>query len=254
MASSLTTDGEAPVDLRPMPRPVAPRKRRVRERLSLGHLFMIASALLAFVLVVSLLQDRRLTTTVIAARADIAPGTVITPDLVTEVELPSESDLVASLATPEAIASGEVTAGQRIAAGDPVTLSAIASTSAPSGLRAMSLPIDRVDAVGGDISAGDRIDVISVTGAGAEYVAVSLEVLDTASQTGRSGGLASGTLSSYYVTVSVDDGTALEIALALESSKVTVVRSTGAEPVAAAERQILDSPVSTPSAGDGSSG
>jgi Flp pilus assembly protein CpaB len=254
MASPLTADGEVPVDLRPIPRPAAPRRRRVRERISLGHLFMIAAALLAFVLVVSVLQDRRVTTTVLAARVDILPGTVITPDLVTEIELPTDSDLIERVASPSTITGDPVTAGQRIAAGDPVTLTAIAPTSAPAGLRAMSLPIDHVDAVGGDIAAGDRVDVVAVTGAVAEYVAVDLEVLDTPQPEGRSGALSSGALSNYFITVSVDGPTALELALALQTSNVMVLRSTGAEPVAPDQRQLLDSAGSDPSGGATSSG
>jgi Flp pilus assembly protein CpaB len=215
---------------------------------------MIAAGLLAFVLVVSLLQDRRVTTTVLVAEVDILPGTIVTPDLVSEVELPTDSDLLEAVATPGTISSGTVTAGQRIAAGDPITLTALAPTSAPSGLRAMSLPIDQVDAVGGDIAAGDRVDVISVTGATAEYVAVNLEVLDTLQPSSRSGALSAGTLSNYFVTVSVDDQTALELALALEASKVMILRSTGAEPVAADQLQLVEPAGSLPTGEADSSG
>lgn len=231
MASSLTVDPEVSTDpARPRPRPAAPRRRRLRERISLGHLFMIASALLAFGLVVSLLQDRTATVRVLVADQEILPGAPVTPDLVREVTVPADSDLVGSLATINAL-NGAPTASQRIAVGDPITVTALAPSSSPSGLRAMSLPIDRIDAVGGDLSPGDRVDVIATTGGTARYVAVDLEVLATQIDESTGGLSNSGVLSNYYITVSVDDQTALELALALDTAEVSVLRSTGADPV-----------------------
>lgn len=222
------------------PRPIAPRRRKLRERLSLGHLFMIAAGLLAFVLVVSLLQDRNLTTEVVVADREILPGTLITPDLVTVADIPADAELVGSLATMADLRATEgVRAAYRIGAGDPITRTALAPGSSPAALRAMSLPIERVRAVGGDLSAGDRIDVISVDSGLATYIAVDLEVLATQGSEARTGALSSSALSTYYVTVSVDDQTALELALAMEQGAVTVLRSTGAEPVAANERQLV---------------
>lgn len=239
MASSLTVDREQSAEeVRAPSRPVAPRRRKLRERISLGHLFMIAAALLAFVLVVSLLQDRTLTTRVLVADTDILPGTVITPDLVTEIEIPADSELVGKVATLDTISSGTVSAGQRLAAGDPLTLTAVAPASSPSALRAMSLPIERIDAVGGDLSPGDRIDVITVDDGVARYVAVSLEVLATQAPDARGGALGSSSLTTYFVTVSVDDQTALGIALAMETGKVSIVRSTGAEPIGPDRREL----------------
>ncbi|MEM8926062.1 MAG: RcpC/CpaB family pilus assembly protein [Actinomycetota bacterium] len=220
-------------------RAVAPRRRKVRDRVSLGHLFMIAAGLLAFVLVVSLLQDRSATVEVVVADGEILPGTPITPDLVTVSELPAGADLVDSLATMADIQASRVSAAYRIGPGDPITRTALAPAATPSALRAMSLPIDRVRAVGGDISPGDRVDVIAVVGGIASYIAVDLEVLDTQNADVRSGALSASSLSTYYVTVSIDDRTALELALAMDQGEVTVLRSTGAEPVAANARQLV---------------
>lgn len=188
---------------------------------------MVASGLLAFVLVVTLLQDRTVTAGVLVADTDILPGTAITPDLVTEVEIPANSDLVGTLATFDSIA-GDIRAGQRIAAGDPITLTAIAPASTPSTLRAMSIPIDRVDAVGGDLAIGDRVDVLAVVDADARYVAAGLEVLGAQNPNSGGGGLGSPTLTTYYVVVAVDADTALAIAAAMDTGQVSLVRSTGA--------------------------
>jgi Flp pilus assembly protein CpaB len=220
----------------------------LRERISLGHLFMIASALLAFGLVVSLLQDRTATVRVLVADREILPGAPVTPDLVREVTVPADSDLVGSLATINAL-GGTPTASQRIAAGDPITVTALAPSGSPSGLRAMSLPIDRIDAVGGDLAPGDRVDVIATTGGTARYVAVDLEVLATQVDESTGGLTNSGVLSNYYITVSVDDQTALELALALDTAEVSVLRSTGANPVATGGEELVP-PGADPAATD----
>ena len=239
MASFVAVDDEASTERsRRAPRPVASRKRKMRERVSLGHLFMIAAALLAFVLVVSVLQDRTLTTEIVVADREILPGLTITPDMVSVVEIPADSKLVEAVATMADLLRNDVTAGHRLAPGDPITLTALAAASTPSGLRAMSLPIDRVHAVGGDLAASDRVDVISVSGGTASYVAVDLEVLATQGSGGTGGALSASSLSTYYVTVAIDHQTALEVTLAMESGEVTVLRSTGAEPIAASERQL----------------
>lgn len=242
MTSSLTAEQETSSDpSRPRPRPVAPRRRKARERISLGHLFMIAAALLAFVLVVSVLQDRSKTTQVLVARTDIQPGSAITPDLVRQVPMPAGSDLATAMAGLGDLAGGAAIAGQRIEAGDPVTLTAIAPRSDNNGLRAMSIPIERARAVGGELAPGDRVDVISVTGSSATYVAVNLEVLKTQNQQGT-GALGSSALTDYYVTVAVEGEMALAIALAQQTGEVSILRSTGAEPVPLDQRVVAAGP------------
>jgi len=231
------------------PEPMAPRRRRMRDRVALGHLFMIASALLAFVLALSVLRDRRASEAVLVASVEILPGTVITDDLVDTVYLPSDSGLVNSMAKPGTL-SANTTAGQRLAPGDPITITGLATSSTPSGLRAMSLPIDRVDAVGGDIVAGDRVDVISVNDGIAAYVSVNLEVLATQRSEARTGALNSTALSTYYVTVAVDGRDGLALALALEQGNVSVLRSTGAEPVQSEDLQLSEVEATTDT-GDG---
>lgn len=252
MTSSLTVEEETSSDpTRVRPRPVAPRRRKTRERISLGHLFMIAAALLAFVLVISVLQDRSKTTQVLVARSDIFPGSAITPDLVRQVATPAGSDLAASMATLGDLAGGQAIAGQRIKAGDPITRTAIAPRSDEQGLRAMSIPIERAEAVGGDLAPGDRVDVISVTGSTATYVAVNLEVLKTQREQ-SAGALGSSALTDYFVTVAVDDQMALAIALAQENGKMSILRSTGAEPVAA-DKRVVAGPATPALTGAGAS-
>ncbi len=224
------TNGAAADEWTPSPvsRPAPPRRRGVGERLSLGHVVMITAGLLAFVLVMAALSDRSATVLVATASREILPGTTVTADMVTEIELAADSPLIGAVASLDQIRVGAVTAGQRIGAGEPITLSALAPVSAPSGLRAMSVPVGEEFAVGGDLGAGDRIDVISVTGATATYIATDLEVLSTRQSPSRTGALSAGSLSGFFVVVAVDDQTALRLALAIDNGAMSVLRSTGA--------------------------
>ncbi len=222
----------------PLPRPAPPKRRGLGERLSLGHVVMITAGLLAFVLVMAVLSDRSATVPVATASREILPGTTVTADMVTEIELAAGSPLVGSVVSLDQIRVGAVTAGQRIGAGEPVTVSALAPVSAPSGLRAMSVPVGEEFAVGGDLGAGDRIDVISVTGGTATYIATDLEVLSTRPTSSRTGALSASSLSSYFVVVAVNDQTALRLALAIDTSSMSVLRSTGAVQVDETRRSL----------------
>jgi hypothetical protein len=99
--------------------------------------------------------------------------------------------------------------------------------SGPAGLRSMSVPIDAEHAVGGDLAAGDRIDLIVVDDDGPRYVLASAEVL-TVSSIGELGALASG---DFFLVVAVDAKQALGVAAAIRDGRIEVVRSTGAVPV-----------------------
>ncbi len=227
--ADIATVGASPTDdWNPPPRPAPPKRRGIGERLSLGHVVMIAAGLLAFVLVMAVLSDRAATVMVATASQEILPGTTVTADMIVEIEVPADSPLIGNVATLDTIAIGEVTSGQRIAAGEPITLTALAPVSAPSGLRAMSIPIDEEFAVGGDLGAGDRIDVIAVDAGTATYIATDLEVLSTRQSSSRTGALNTSSLSGYFVVVAVDDQTALRLALAIDDGAMSVLRSTGA--------------------------
>ena len=219
-----------------------PPQRTITDRLSLGHVAMIAAGLLAFVLVMAVLRDRTETASVATAAQEILPGATVTSDMVTYIHVPADSELVGTVADAETIAAGSLTAGHRIGPGEPLTLSALTPASAPSGLRAMSIPIDRDQAVGGDIGAGDRVDVIAVGDTGATYVATDLEVLATQSASSRVGALGSAGSGSYYVVVAVDDQTALGLALAVDVGGVSILRSTGAQSVPEDQRSLAREP------------
>lgn len=96
---------------------------------------------------------------------------------------------------------------------------------AQAGLRSMSVPVSIEHAVGGTLSAGDRIDVISVGDGVAAYVVVDVEVLGASEGDGSFGGSRD-----YHVVVAVEADQALALAAAIDSGSLEIVRSTGAVP------------------------
>jgi Flp pilus assembly protein CpaB len=117
-------------------------------------------------------------------------------------------------------------ATRRIAAGEPLVHSALSPAAAPDGLRAMSVPVPAEHAVGGELSVGDRVDVINADGPQALYVVRSAEVIGVAPRRGSAG--FSSSSSAFYVSIAVDSDTALRLAAAIRAGKVEVVRATGA--------------------------
>jgi Flp pilus assembly protein CpaB len=109
--------------------------------------------------------------------------------------------------------------------GELLRRSDLQPAAAPAAQRAMSLPVAPEHAVGGRLSAGDRVDVIEVRDGVAAYLVTDAEVLDVPDSDAR-GGLAG--LRSFSVTLAVDAETALRLALAQHHGDLHLVRSTGA--------------------------
>ena len=105
----------------------------------------------------------------------------------------------------------------------------VVEPGAPSGLRSMSLPIAVAHAAGGTIVAGDRVDVISVLDGSATYVATDVEVIGSSDVDGGS----FGSIGDYHIVVAVDARQALDLAEAIESSSLEIIRSTGAPEIEA---------------------
>lgn len=212
----------------PRARPVRQR-RSLSERLTLNLVVGVVAGLLAFVLVAALLADRRDRTSVSVARAQIAAGTVITPDLVTSEAVPNDTGFVDQLVSFERIESGDLVATRTIQAGEPLVASSTGEAGAAEPARVMSIPLEAWQAANGQIEVGDQVDVIvSTRDAAARYVLTGAPVVDR-SASSSTGGLVGSTQSAdLVITVEVDVDEALELAAAIEAGNLTVVRSTGA--------------------------
>ena len=172
---------------RPSPpaRPVR-RRRSLSERLTLNVVVGVVAALLAFVLVASLLADRRERTTVAVAGAQIAAGTVITPDLLVSEDVPADTGFTDELVPIDQVESGELVATRTIQPGEPLPASAVGDPGSVTPARVMSIPLEAWQAANGQIEVGDQVDVIvSTRDAGSRYVLTGAAVVDRSSADGR---------------------------------------------------------------------
>lgn len=186
--------------------------------------------ILAFVLNLLVLHDRDATTLVAMATQPIAAGSELDQAALQLVPVDSGFEALPGLVTEADLAQleGWVTA-RPIPEGGLIERSAVVEPGTASGLRTMSLPVPVEHAAGGSLVPGDRVDVIAVVDGTAQYVAGDLEVVSVAA--GSSGAI--GSIGAYHVVVSVDAGEALALAQAMGSGSIEIVRSTGAEPIAA---------------------
>jgi Flp pilus assembly protein CpaB len=187
---------------------------------------MVLAGLLLFVATFLLLRDRETTYRVAVAATDIRAGTAVTLSDFDVANVKVGEDLLEGLLqVDEARARDGWVATTSIEAGELVSRSDLREPAAPSEQRAMSFPIEAQRAVGGELEAGDRIDVISVAGGVPAYVAADLEVIAVDAPEGG-GALSSG--GTFGLTVAVNAEQALAVAQALSVGDVSVLRSTGA--------------------------
>ena len=214
--------------------------RSLLSRLSLGHVVMVLSALVALVLNLAILSGEDNTVEIVVAAEDIAAGTQITAMHLATATVPT-NDLVTArfIGVDETSLTVGMMTTRPIGAGAPILESDLLSVRNSAGLRAMSIPIDQTRAVAGHIERGDSVDVVLVADGMATYIAVAVEVLDVPPSDVN----ALGARSVYAPTVSVDATQALRIAAALDSGEVHLVRSTGAGVPAISELSALVDPL-----------
>lgn len=198
--------------------------RQMLSRVRLGHVVMVLAALFALLLNLVVLQDNRDTIEVAVAATDISAGTTLAEAHVRTAEIPADEVLAARLVKADAIDNwvGQLTT-RPIDGGDPILTSDLLVVATRDGLRAMSIPIDQTQAVGGSIAVGDAVDVVLVVDGLATYIAIDVQVLGVPD----AGQNALGARTGYAPTVAVTATEALRIAAALDSGTVHLVRSTG---------------------------
>lgn len=197
-------------------------------RASGAQLLMVTVGIIAFVANLAVLRSADDSMLVAVAAADLTAGTRVDPDThIGYVSLPIDGAGLAPLVTGSEVAS--LAAGRVLTSsmreGDMFVESDLVPAATAGGLRAMSIPVRLENAVGGDIVAGDRVDVIVVSAGIARYVVSDIEVLGVPGE--RRG--AFSTSGAFFVTVAVDDSQVLELSEAA-SSDVRIVKSTGAAP------------------------
>lgn len=212
---------------------------------------MILAGLVAALANVAAIRAGSSSVPVLVLREDVAIGERITPDQLRAVDARLDPEVLATLVRPELVRAGGLDGQVAVApltAGTPLRLADLRPTAAEApGLRRISIPLRPEAAVGGAIEVDDRVDVIAVDGGRARYLVAGARVLAKAS----TGGTALGPMSSWYVTVGVDERTALCLAAAIERGGLMLVLSTGQEP---AETTPCDpdgpAPAEAPAGGD----
>lgn len=140
-----------------------------------GHWIALVAGLLAALVNIAVLRDRRNTTVVAVAVEPIEAAAPVTPRMVRWVEVPADSAVADGLVGEDGLA-GTPVATRAIEAGEPLTSQALATDVPGNGLRSMSIPVAREHAAGGQLRPGDRVDVIDVVDGEPIYAVSGAEV------------------------------------------------------------------------------
>lgn len=159
-------------------------------------------------------------TTWLVATTEVAPGEVLAPQALDTVAIevpPAQRDRLVPADAVDRV-TGRVALGP-VREGDLLQWTTVLAVEAPDGATtfSFSVPVDRV-AFGGDLAAGDAIDLVATYGDTTVYVAHDLSLLANPADTSGDG--------DATITVAVDDpATVLAVANALDAARVFVVRS-----------------------------
>lgn len=196
-------------------------------RPSLSHALIALAVVLAFTFNFLALQDRDRTVLVAVANTPLDAGMTVDPGDVRFVTIDAGFEGLASLVEEDAwtSVSGWVLT-RSVPQGGVIALDALTRPLGGDGLRSMSVPVAREHAAGGMLEIGDVVDVISVGAGGAAYVVTGVELVGVAAE---SGGI--GSVGGYFVVLAVDGTQALDLASAIDSGSLEVIRSSGALPI-----------------------
>jgi len=208
--------------------PLPSRRRRLASRLSAGHLVMIVAGLIGMLLTLALLRNADERVEVAVATHDLRTGDVVgTSDLRYE-RVKMDGDLLGTVLRRDDVARLDGAISVRaVGAGELISRTAVRPAAAPSGLRAVSIPIDRARAVNGQLVPGDRVDVLLAAEAEVAVVVAGAEVLDVGDP---AGGAALGSVDEQFtVTLAVDARGSQLLTAAVTDGDLLLARSTGAE-------------------------
>jgi len=201
----------------------AARRRAIR-RPAFSHVLIALAVILAFVFNLLALQDRSDTQLVAVVEEPLVAGSVISPRDIRFVPVGSDFEGLAGLITEDAWPGLEGWVVNRsIASGVPLDLGSLSEPIAGGGLGVMSIPVAVEHAAGGLLQVGDRVDVISISDVGPEFVATGLSIVSLGT-TDRSG---LGGLGEYHIVVAVTPSQALGLAAAIDAGSLEVIRATG---------------------------
>ena len=194
---------------------------------SLSHVLIALAVVLAFTFNFLALQDRDRTVLVAVANTPLDAGASLDSTDVRFVAIDAGFEGMASLVEQESwtSVSGWVLT-RPVPEGGVIAVDALTRPLGGDGLRSMSVPVAPEHAAGGLLEIGDVVDVISVDDGVPAYVVAGVEVVGVAA---GSGGI--GAAGGYFVVLAVDSAQALDLARAIDSGSLEVIRSSGAVPI-----------------------
>jgi hypothetical protein len=182
-------------------------RRMLGRRLSRAQWLALALGVLAALVNLAALRDRRETVSVAVADEPIAQASRVTRDMVRFVDVPADSPVAAGLLDESSLVEGGMVSTRGVAEGEPLTASAVAADVPQDGLRSMSVPVASQHAVGGALRPGDRVDVLDAVDGEAVWVVADAEVLAVAvSRLLRSARPRTGSRSRWRWTLPVPNG------------------------------------------------
>lgn len=210
----------------------APARARRHHRLSSGHVVMVVAGVLGALLTLRVLQSADERVEVLVAGRDVPAGRIVQRADLDVARLRADDALLATLlSADDADAAVGRVATTALRKGEVIAERDLRPPAAPEGRRAMSVPVERAHAAGGDVVVGDWIDVIAVDDDGARYVVTGAEVLRVGGA--RQGSPLTAGGEDFFVKIAVSEDEARAVAAALRTSNVEVVLATGAPPARA---------------------
>ncbi len=200
-------------------------------RVSGAHLVVLVAGLFGALLTMAAVRNADHTVAVAGLRHDVRIGAEVRADDLVAVQMHTDSDTLAGLVSmrdaSRYINQIAVAPMQR---GDVLRRSDLRSAADTHRQRSISFSMEAADAVGGDLSAGDRIDVIGVTHDGVRSGYVVLDAALLAVSNPQSSGPLRSSDHHVTLTISVESDAALRLVAAQTGGKVVVVKATGATP------------------------
>jgi Flp pilus assembly protein CpaB len=202
-------------------------RRGLLGRVSAGHLVMVVAGLAGMVLTIGLVRAADDRQPVAVAAHDVRAGSTLGEDDVRYVRVRMDDAQLDTVLRENDVRDlrGSVATG-RITEGDLIPRSLLRPRAAPSGARAMSIPIDPTRAVNGDLDVGDRVDVVVATANEVAIIVADAEVLDI--HGGDGGGAFGGVGDQFAVTLAVDARESQLLTAAVTDGDVMITRTTGA--------------------------
>lgn len=213
------------------------RSRRTPRQFTMAHGLMVLAGVITFLTVNSVLRDRQETVEVVVAGHELLAGVDLSADAFHVVSIPADSDLVGQLATSRDIAA-DVRLGRDLASGEPLLVTDIRTGDVESGVRTLTVPVWRSTIEGLGLQTGDRVDLIGADTEGRlSYVVVGSVISRLPSSSSTGGAFGGESSRDSWITVEISDRDALDLALAMRSGSIEVVRSTGAPRIGVSQPQ-----------------